>query len=80
MSLTVWLESDLFMLSLYVGDLLWRINLTQYQNTFMKEHISGEILCQCTREILQVELGMASKVHCLRLLYSGDTSAMSLES
>jgi hypothetical protein len=65
-----------------VGELLQRMNLSQYQKTFAKEHISGEILSQCTREILQVELGVASKVHCLRLLclISGDTSATSSES
>ena len=58
------------------------MSLSQYQKTFLKERISGEILSQCTGEILQVELGVASKVHCLRLLriITGDISATSLDS
>ena len=42
----------------------------------MREQISGDILTECTRDVLGGELGISKKIHLLRLLQiiNGDIS------
>ena len=59
-----------------MGDLLEHMNLGQYKEIFMREQISGDILTECTRDVLGGELGISKKIHLLRLLQiiNGDIS------
>ena len=61
-------------------DLLVAMELAQYKEAFVKESVSGEILADCDDEILQTDLGVASRLHRLRLMkvVSGRHSAASL--
>jgi hypothetical protein len=60
-----------------VGDLLERMKLSQYREIFAEQEITGAILSQCTTEVLKMELGVASRIHRLRLLQivTGEISA-----
>lgn len=51
-----------------VAELLHQMNLSQYQETFLKERVTGDLLAQCTMETLQTDLGVTKKIHCLRIL------------
>ena len=64
-------------LSLQVGDLLERMKLSQYREIFAEQEITGAILSQCTTEVLKMELGVASRIHRLRLfqIITGEISA-----
>ena len=42
--------------------------LQQYKAAFEREHIDGEILQELTEEILEGELGVASKLHRIRIM------------
>ena len=44
------------------------MELGQYKDAFSKENVSGEILLECDNDILQCELGVASRLHRLRLM------------
>ncbi len=48
--------------------LLDAMQLTQYKEVFKQECIDGEILMELDDDDLQRELGIASKVHRIRLL------------
>ena len=49
-------------------DLLEILGLTKYKNIFIHEEISGALLLELDEEILEVELGITSKLHRLKLL------------
>ena len=42
--------------------------LKQYREAFEKEHINGEILQELDDEILEKDLGVASKLHRIRIM------------
>lgn len=60
--------------------LLECMTLSQYQEAFMREHINGELLSDCDENVLQNELGIASKLHRMRLIkvITGRHSAKSI--
>ena len=60
--------------------LLEAMGLPQYQKIFLTEKINGNILSKCDGKILQEELGVSSRLHCMRLqqVISGKTSAAAL--
>lgn len=62
-------------LYLQVLTLLDLMGLKVYQENFSSEQVSGEILSECDEEVLKVDLGIASKLHRMRLLkvISGNT-------
>ena len=77
----VWTLEDLLpYLLVQVAELLHQMNLPQYQETFVKEQVTGDLLAQCTMEMLQADLGVTKKIHCLRILrvITGETSAAAL--
>lgn len=51
-----------------VCELLTVMELGQYKEAFSRESVSGEILADCDNEILQTDLGVASRLHRLRLM------------
>ena len=63
--------------SLQILSLLEAMDLVQYREVFHREHITGEILVECTEEVLQNELEITSKIHRIRLMkiISGQHSA-----
>ena len=63
--------------SLQILSLLEAMDLGQYREVFHREHITGEILVECTEEVLQNELEITSKIHRIRLIkiISGQHSA-----
>ena len=56
------------------------MSLGQYKEKVLEEHISGEILVECDDAILQDELGVASRIHRIRIakIISGQHSAKAL--
>lgn len=56
------------------------MNLSQYKDTFARECIDGGILQELDESVLTNELGVASRIHCLRLmkLARGETSVSEL--
>ena len=56
------------------------MSLGQYCDKILSEHISGEILMECDDAILEEEIGVASRIHRIRImkLISGQHSAKSL--
>lgn len=56
------------LLFLQIQDLLDAMEMQQYKDGFEREKISGEILAELTEEDLQKELGVASRIHRVRLL------------
>lgn len=56
------------------------MELHQYQESFIRESVSGEILADCDNDILLNDLGVASRLHRLRLMkvVSGRHSAACL--
>lgn len=63
--------------SLQILSLLEAMDLGQYREVFHREHVTGEILVECTEEVLQNELEITSKIHRIRLMkiISGQHSA-----
>ncbi len=63
-----------------VAELLQAMNLSQYCERFISEHITGEILTECDEKILVEDLGVSSRIHCMQLLQviRGRTSATAL--
>ena len=57
--------------------LIEAMGLGQYKNKFKSERISGEIFLECDEQMLRDELGIQSRIHCVRLtkLISGLHSA-----
>ena len=55
-------------LLIQVGALLQSKGLQQYREVFEKEHIDGEILCELDEDILREELGVASRLHRVRIM------------
>ena len=51
-----------------VQDLLERMNLGSYKENFHTEQIDGVLLLACDEEILECELGVASRLHRMRIL------------
>ncbi len=51
-----------------VQKLLEAMGLKQYLGNFKEEQVNGEILSECDEEVLQNDLGVASKLHRMRLL------------
>ena len=51
-----------------IQSLLGAMDLSQYKETFIREHVTGEILLELDDSDLQSELGMTSKIHRIRLL------------
>ena len=49
-------------------DLLEILGLTKYKNVFIDEEISGALLQELDEEILEMELGITSKLHRQKLL------------
>ena len=49
-------------------ELLQAMNLSQYKARFAEEVISGEILIELGTEDLEKDLGIASKIHRVRLM------------
>ena len=60
--------------------LLDAMGLKHHQETFITEHISGEILLECDERVLEKELKITSKLHRVRLmkLITGRHSAESI--
>ncbi|KAL5506262.1 hypothetical protein EMCRGX_G007873 [Ephydatia muelleri] len=60
--------------------LLECMSLAQYQEAFQKEQINGELLSDCDETMLQNDLGIASKLHRMRLIkvITGRHSAKSI--
>ena len=56
------------------------MDLGQYRETFLRERISGDVLLDLDDAILQEELGMASRIHRIRIakLIRGRHSAQSI--
>ena len=56
------------------------MKLSQHKDKFRTEQISGEILCELDDEALEVDLGVKSKIHRVRLMkiMSGKHSAANL--
>ena len=56
------------------------MNLSQYKDKFRTEQITGEILCELDDAALEVDLGIRSKIHRVRLMkiMSGKHSVSSL--
>ena len=56
------------------------MNLGQYEENFAREQITGEILVELNEGVLEKELGMASKIHRIKLMkvIIGRHSAMSI--
>lgn len=52
------------------------MGLSQYKEIFSQECIDGAILLELDADILSCELGVKSKIHCIKLikLISGDYS------
>ena len=48
--------------------LLDAMELSQYKDAFMKESVSGELLLECDSDLLRVELGVATRLHRMRLM------------
>ena len=48
--------------------LLDAMDLSQYRENFQREHVTGEVLVECDENVLQQELGIASKIHRIRLM------------
>jgi hypothetical protein len=63
-----------------VCELLDAMELGQYKEAFVRECVSGEILLECDNSILESDLGVASRLHRLRLMkvIDGIHSAASL--
>lgn len=57
--------------------MLEQLDLSQYKESFEREHICGDVLVECTEDVLQQELGVLSKIHRIRLMkiISGQKSA-----
>ena len=51
-----------------VIQLLQQLGLEQYEPSFLREGITGELLLECDEDLLQNELEVKSKLHRLRLL------------
>ena len=60
-----------------MSDLLIVMKLQQYLPRFQEEEISGDLLLELNEEILQKELGVANRIHRMRImkLINGDYSA-----
>lgn len=60
--------------------ILEHMGLNQYSSMFSSEQISGDILSECTEQMLQEELKITSKLHRMRLMkvISGSQSIRSL--
>lgn len=65
-------------LSLQIQALLHNMNLSQYKQAFAEEQVNGDILSGLTDEDLQNELGIAKRLHRLRILriINGQDSVM----
>lgn len=52
------------------------MGLSQYKEIFSQECIDGAILLELDADVLSCELGVKSKIHCIKLikLISGDYS------
>lgn len=63
-----------------VGQLLDAMELGHYKDAFSRECVSGEILLECDDDILREDLGVASRLHRLRLakIIDGRHSAASI--
>lgn len=55
------------------------MGLKQYQEKFRSEQINGELLVICTEEVLHKELGIATKLHRVRLMKMIDGSHSALQ-
>ncbi len=44
------------------------MSLGVYRQKIFDEHISGEILLECDEDVLKEEIGITSKIHCIRLM------------
>ena len=55
-------------MSLQIGDLLKEMDLLEHVPRFKAEHIDGMTLLECDDATLRDDLGVASRVHRLRLL------------
>ena len=49
-------------------DLLKKMGLEQYQETFRSEMVTGEVLAECDEDVLQHELGISTKIHRTKLM------------
>lgn len=60
--------------------LLEAMGLKQYESTFMRERITGEILVECDDDVLAQDLNVTSRLHRVRLMkiVSGRHSAESI--
>ena len=52
------------------------MKMGQYSRRFTEQEVTGAVLAHCSLKVLKSELGVASKLHRLRLLQiiSGDVS------
>lgn len=57
-----------FTLPAQVLDLLDRMKLPQYKETFEREVITGKLLLACDEKVLENELGVKSRLHQMRLM------------
>ena len=61
---------------LQILQVLDSMGLSQYKEIFSQERIDGAVLLELDAEVLRCELGIKSKIHCIKLtkLISGDHS------
>ena len=64
-----------------MSDLLDSMDLSQYKESFLREHVSGDVLLSCSDSILEDELGVSVRLHRIRLmlLISGKTPVPSFK-
>lgn len=66
----------IFFNDLQILHVLDSMGLSQYKEVFSRECIDGAILLELDADVLSCELGVKSKIHCVKLtkLISGDYS------
>ena len=68
------------MLSVQVVSLFATMGLQKYSQTIAQERVTGDILFECTEDVLEKELHITSKLHRVRLmkLIDGSHSAIKI--
>ena len=56
------------MFSVQVVSLFAIMGLQKYSETIAQERVTGDILFECTEDVLEKELHITSKLHCVRLM------------
>lgn len=48
--------------------MLKALDLPEYEEVFLREQVDGHVLLQLNEQILTSELGVDSKLHCIRIM------------